>query len=119
MENLLDKHSIQKFKKDFPFSGYRGYNKDTQNKANYFTQYEIPSNFLKNYEEHFCETKRGDLIIFDRRLVHRSNNNLSSKFSFCAVTRVWDPTNDLTLSSDLGATPYGNNLGRPNLIVKP
>jgi hypothetical protein len=106
-------------KRDFPFSDYRGYNKDSQNQANYLNQYEIPSNFLGEYEEHFCDVDRGDLIIFDRGLVHRSNNNSSKNYSFAVVARIWDPTNDLTLSGDISATPYGNNIGRSNLIVEP
>ncbi len=104
---------------DFPFSDYQGFNRNSQNSANYFVQYEIPSNFLDQFSEHWCETRRGDLVIFDRNLVHRSNQNLSDSYSVALVARVWDPTDDLTLSGDIAATPYGGNIGRSNLNVTP
>jgi ectoine hydroxylase-related dioxygenase (phytanoyl-CoA dioxygenase family) len=103
--------------RDFPFSDYQGYNRDTQNKSNYFVQYEIPSNLLGGYKEHWCEVAPRDLIIFHRNLVHTSNQNTSSKYSVAAVARVWDPTDDLTISGSIGATPYGGNIGRANLVV--
>ena len=102
---------------DFPFADYQGFNKDSEGKSNYFIQYEIPENLLTDYSEHFCEIPRTSLIIFHRNLVHRSNQNLSDEYSVAVVARVWDPTADLTLSGAIGATPYGNNIGRPNLIV--
>lgn len=109
---------IKSHKKDFPFVDYQGFNKDTQNKSNFFIQYEIPQNFVDEYDEHLCNTERGDLVIFNRSLVHRSNNNVSPNYSFAGIARVWDPTDDLTLSGDLEAQPYGKNIGRPNLIVE-
>jgi len=103
----------------FPFSDYQGFNRDSQGKANHFVQYEIPNNFVEGFEEHWCETKRGDLVIFDRNLVHRSNHNYSDHYSVAMVARVWDPSDDLTLSGEMAATPYGGNIGRSNLIVEP
>jgi ectoine hydroxylase-related dioxygenase (phytanoyl-CoA dioxygenase family) len=106
-------------KRDFPFADYQGYNKDSQHKSNHFIQYEIPKNLLTDYEEHWCEVSPGDLIIFHKNLVHTSNQNTSSKYSIAVVARVWDPSDDLTLSGSIGATPYGGNLGRPDLVVSP
>jgi ectoine hydroxylase-related dioxygenase (phytanoyl-CoA dioxygenase family) len=103
--------------RDFPFSDYQGYNKDTQNKDNFFIQYEIPSNLLSDYKEHWCDVNRGDLIIFHKNLVHTSNQNTSSKYSVAVVARIWDPSDDLTISGSMSATPYGGNIGRPNLVV--
>lgn len=104
-------------KRDFPFSDYQGYSKDTQDKSNYFTQYEIPPNLLADYTEHWCEVSPMDLIIFHKNMVHTSNSNTSNKYSIAVVARVWDPTDDLTLSGSIVATPYGGNVGRPNLVV--
>ena len=104
-------------KRDFPFSDYRGYNKDSQNKSNYFTQYQIPANLLAEYKEHWCEVTPKDLIIFHKNMCHTSNENTSKKYSIAVVARVWDPSDDLTISGSMGATPYGGNVGRPNLIV--
>lgn len=102
---------------DFPFSDYQGYNKDTQNKQNHFIQYEIPSNLLIDFKEHFVEANRTDLVIFHKRMVHTSNQNTSKDYSVAVVARVWDPTDDLTISGNITATPYGGNIGRPNLVV--
>ncbi len=104
-------------KKDFPFSDYQGYNKDSQNKSNYFIQYEIPSSLLDGYKEYYCEVSPTDLVIFHKGLVHTSNPNTSNKYSLAVVSRVWDPSDDLTLSGSIGATPYGGNVGRANLWV--
>jgi ectoine hydroxylase-related dioxygenase (phytanoyl-CoA dioxygenase family) len=67
--------------------------------------------------EHWVEADVGDLVIFDKNLAHTSNANTSEKYSAAIVARVWDPTDDLTLSGNVDATPYGGNLGRQNLIV--
>lgn len=106
-------------KQSFPFSDYQGYGKDTENNANFFVQYEIPSNLLSEYKEHVCEAKPGDLVLFHKNTVHTSNQNLSETFSVAVVARVWDPTDDLTLSGAMAATPYGGNVGRANLVVEP
>lgn len=63
--------------------------------------------------------KPKDLVFFHRNLVHRSNQNKSDKYSFAVVSRIWDPSDDLTLSGSMGATPYGGNVGRSDLIVDP
>jgi ectoine hydroxylase-related dioxygenase (phytanoyl-CoA dioxygenase family) len=108
---------VASHKRDFPFSDYQGYNKDTQNKANYFIQYEIPENLVLGYREHWCEVEPKDLVIFDRSMVHTSNQNISDHYSVAVVARVWDPSEDLTLSGSMAATPYGGNIGRPGLVV--
>lgn len=105
--------------RDFPFADYQGYNKDTQNKNNFFVQYEVPANLLKDYKEHYCDNNPGDLVVFSRSMVHTSNQNMSDKYSVAVVARVWDPSDDLTLSGTISATPYGGNIGRSNLIVDP
>jgi ectoine hydroxylase-related dioxygenase (phytanoyl-CoA dioxygenase family) len=104
-------------KRDFPFSDYQGYNKDTQSKSNFFVQYEIPPNLLTKYKEYWCEVNPSDLVIFHKNMVHTSNQNFSKKYSVAVVARIWDPTDDLTLSGSIAATPYGGNVGRPNLVV--
>ncbi len=116
-ENGTMSFKVGSHKKDFPFSQYQGYDKDSQNKSNYFVQNEIPSNLLKDYKEHFCINSPGDLIVFNRSLVHTSNMNISNEYSFALVMRVWNPSDDLTLSGNIAATPYGNDKGRSGLIV--
>jgi len=104
-------------KSEFPFSDYVGYNNEAESKKNSYTQYEIPSKFVENYKEYFCETSPKDLVIFHRSLVHKSNINNSNKYSLAAVARVWDPSDDLTLSGAIDAQPYKANTGRSNLDV--
>lgn len=107
--------------RDFPFSEYTGYNKDTEGERNHFVQYEIPKNFLTDYikDEVVCETVPGDAVLFHRQMVHTSNPNTTDDYSFAIVARVWDPSNDLTISGDIAATPYGGDIGRSNLMVRP
>ena len=108
---------IGSHKRDFPFSEYRGFNKDSENKSNYYTQLDIPANLLNDYDEFFCEVKLGEAVFFDRSLVHRSNHNPTSSYSFAIVARVWEHSNDLTISGSLSATPYGGDVGRSDLYV--
>lgn len=108
-------------KREWPFAEYQGYDKDTEGKKGYFVQYEIPRGLVDaaGYGEHFIESNRGDLILFDRNLVHSSNINESGAYSFAVVARVWDPTDDLTLSGNMAVTPYGGDSGgRANLSVR-
>jgi hypothetical protein len=99
---------------------YTGYDKDSQDAKNHFVQFEIPQNFLTQYGEPVhCESSRSDVIFFDRNLIHTSNANTSHDLSFAVVLRVWDPSDDLTLSGNMEATPYGGNRGRADLVVNP
>jgi len=100
-------------------SEYTGYNKDTENKKNHFVQYELPANFLTEYDTHHCVSEKGDVIFFDRNLVHTSMPNVSKDMAFAIVCRVWTPEDDLTLSGNMECQPYGGNQGRANLIVRP
>jgi hypothetical protein len=108
---------VSSHKRDFPFAEYSGFNKDSENTANYFKQFDIPSNLLESYEEHFCETGRGSVVLFDRRLVHRSNNNSSSDYSVSIVARIWEHSNDVTLSGSMSSKPYGGDIGRSDFYV--
>lgn len=108
-------------KVDWPFAEYTGYNKDTEGKRNHFVQFEVPRNMVEDrFNEHVCETEPGDVVLFDRNLLHTSNPNTTDRYSFAVVARVWDPSDDLTLSGNLAVTPYsGNDVGRADLVVRP
>ena len=118
-ENGTMSFKVGSHKKVYPFSEYRGYGKDTENKPNHFVQYEIPDNFHAEFEEYHCESRRGEMVVFHSNLIHRSNPNLSDHYSFAMVARIWNPADDLTLSGTFAATPYGNDIGRADLIVNP
>jgi hypothetical protein len=98
---------------------YAGYEAGDEKKRNQFRQLEICENFLADYTYHRCVSNRGDVIIFDRNLVHASSPNHSDTPAFAIVCRVWDPSDDLTLSGEMEAAPYGGNQGRANLVVTP
>ncbi len=86
-----------------------------QTKPNSFIQLEVPENFHSEFEEVVIEAKRGDLVLFDRNLIHRSNANQTDKHSFACVARVWTPKDDLTLAGDICGEP----IGRAGLVVNP
>ena len=103
---------------DLPFNEYQGFDKSSENKKNHFIQYEVPENFVKNLKTFKSNLNVGDLLVFHRKSIHTSTPNLSKKYSFAIVFRVWDISKDLTMSGDLAVSPYrdvGN--GRPNLEV--
>ena len=106
----------QSHKKSYPFVEYQGYSAKSE-KKNSFIQMEIPANFLSDLNEHWVEANVGDLVMFDKNLAHTSNANMSDRYSAAIVARIWDPSDDLTLSGNVDATPYGGNLGRQNLVV--
>lgn len=118
-ENGAMSFKVGSHKRDFPFSEYQGYDRDTLGKPNHFVQYEIPEAFVADYPEHVCEAKRGDAILFHRRMVHRSNPNTTDRYSFALVARIYDPSDDLTISGHMAAKPYAGDIGRPGLCVRP
>ena len=112
------KFKVKTHKHHFPFSEHQGYQLNSDDKKKSFIQYEIPDNFLVDFDEFCCEVSRRDLVIFDKNLVHSSTINNSKKVSASLVAKVWDPENDLTLSGNLDSKTYKNDVGRSNLIVK-
>lgn len=106
----------QSHKNSYPFVEYQGYSAKSE-KKNSFIQMEIPPNFLADLNEYWVEANVGDLVVFDKNLAHTSNANTSNQYSAAVVARIWDPSDDLTLSGNVDATPYGGNLGRQNLVV--
>ena len=101
------------------FSEYTGYDRDTKGKANHFVQYEIPEALLTGFRRHDIHADPGDVIAFHKDLVHTSNPNESSRYSFALVARAWCPEADLTLSGDIAVQPYKDAHGYPDLRVDP
>jgi hypothetical protein len=101
----------------FYFSEYVGY--DGVPAANANVQYEIPSSFLSGYAQDIPRVKIGQGIFFDGKLVHRSIDNSTPTPYFTLVFRVFDYSNDLTLSSNWADLPYnGKSLGFPEINVQ-
>jgi len=96
------------------FLEYKGYD-DEIGKQNYHLQFAIPESFLDDYEQISVNAKRGDLVIFDRNLVHTSSLNTTKKISYATALRVCDMRYDLTLSGLMGTRPYTNDYGRPGI----
>lgn len=75
-----------------------------------FTQYAIVDKRLDKYGSDYMELDVGDLLIFHANLVHASTTNQSVKPSFTTVSRIFDISKDLTLSSNLSVRPFGSDL---------
>jgi hypothetical protein len=100
----------------FYFSEYSGYGEKVEKDAN--IQYEIPDNFISNYERTIPDVKLTEALFFDGKLVHRSIDNLTQRVFFTIVFRIFDYGNDLTLSSNWADIPYNRkSLGFPNINV--
>jgi hypothetical protein len=85
---------------------------------NTFVQYEVPDDWVNTYPTYECAGGRGDLIMFDRNLIHKSCENRSDNYAFAVVARAWCPIDDLTLSGTMSATPYGGDVGRADLVAE-
>ena len=102
----------------FYFSEYTGYDNKFDSAAN--VQYEIPASFLTSYAEEIPSVKVGEGLFFDGKLVHRSLDSPSDRPLFTIVFRVFDYSNDLTLSSNWADIPYNRkSLGWPEIRVQP
>jgi ectoine hydroxylase-related dioxygenase (phytanoyl-CoA dioxygenase family) len=122
IHNRIDGTSMEvcsgSHKKDwFYFSEYTGYDGKFDKDAN--VQYEIPDNFIIEYEKIIPDVKLTEALFFDGKLVHRSIDNITNNIFFTLVFRIFDYTNDLTLSSNWADIPYNRkSLGYPNINVK-
>ena len=98
------------------FSEYTGYNGIID--PNAYVQYEIPENLISGYESVIPKVKIGEAIFFDGKSVHRSLDNNSDNPYFTIVFRVFDYSNDLTLSSNWADIPYNRqSIGFPDINV--
>jgi hypothetical protein len=101
----------------FYFSEYTGYDGKFDKDAN--IQYEIPDNLIKGYDKIIPDVKLTEALFFDGKLVHRSIDNSTEKVLFTIVFRIFDYSNDLTLSSNWADIPYNRkSLGFPNIDVQ-
>lgn len=94
-------------KQKFSFCEYIGYAESTGELLN--KQYEIPSELLKDFRvigSPNCGI--GDLIVFDRSLVHSSVDNPYSYPLYALTVRVFDYSRDYTISSNWAETPYSS-----------
>ena len=102
---------------DLPFSDYAGGAGSPLEPMNTLTQYEIPESFISGLQVVSTESEVGDLVIFNRALVHRSNANTGASTAFALVTRMWTTERDLTISGDFDVLPYVSRSGRAGLVV--
>ncbi len=102
---------------NWDFVEYRGYDKNSYGKPNHFTQYEIPEEETKKFKKIPLILKRGDMVLFDRNLLHTSSVNKSERVSIASVMRIYDFRGDFTLSGNPEVKPYkDDSSGIPNLI---
>jgi len=77
--------------------------------------YSMESTIAEKFERVTAVTKRGDVLLFERNLLHMSTPNITNQYSFASVCRIWEPTQDLTLSGEFRVKPYNNDFGRPGI----
>ncbi len=90
------------------FSEFYGYDEQSEGDKSYYLQYEIPESELEGFEDVAIEAAPGDLVIFDRNLVHSSSVNQSLSPSYALACRAYDFRTDLTVSANWGERPYGD-----------
>jgi ectoine hydroxylase-related dioxygenase (phytanoyl-CoA dioxygenase family) len=100
-------------KTDWAFAEYHGFSKNSQGDKRYFLQYEIPPQELAAHEDVAVDARIGDLVIFDRRLVHRSSVNRGKVPSYAINMRPYDYRRDLTVSANWGERPYRDAAATP------
>ena len=70
-------------------------------------------------KEVHVEAERGDVVFFDRNLIHRSSANLSKENSFVFVMRCFDYRTDATVCGNPSERPYKSNVhGKSNFNLK-
>ena len=107
---------VSSHKKDwFYFSEYEGYKGKTNKDA--LVQYEIPEKFVKEFKTISPEVKKNEGLFFSGKIVHRSIDSKNNIF-YTLIFRIYDYTNDLTLSSNWADIPYNrNSFGIPDINV--
>jgi hypothetical protein len=107
--------AIGSHKKFYPdFATYQGYDKETLNSANHFVQLEVPESDVSEFEKVAIEARRGDVVLFERNLIHSGSVNQSSKISYNGVMRVFDYREDLTLTGSPVVKPT-SDYARPGM----
>ena len=105
-------------KKDwFYFSEYQGYDGVYDEKS--LVQYEIPENFIAKFKTEIPKVRKNEGLFFNGKIVHRSIDTKINQILFTIVFRVYDYSNDLTLSANWADIPYNRkSFGIPNIKVK-
>lgn len=98
-------------KKIHEFYEYQGFGGSGDN--DYYTQYEVPDS--SEFIELPLLSEPGDVVLFDRNLLHRSEVNEATNVSYLFINRFFDISKDLTISANLNIRPYSaeaKKLGR-------
>ena len=98
-------------KKIHEFYEYQGFGENGDKDS--YTQYETPDS--SEFSEVPLLSQPGDIVLFDRNLLHRSEVNEAANVSYLFVNRFFDISKDLTISANLNIRPYSaeaNKLGR-------
>ena len=100
----------------FSFVEYKGFSKRESQDAMTFQQFEVPTGEIQDFDPITINVKRGEVLLFDKNLVHRSVANISSQPVFTLVCRLWTNASDHTMSADIAVKPYtGQDLSCPSV----
>lgn len=106
----------------WPFIEWRGHEADTLGRKDHYLQYDVPESEIRGLPGICVEADPGDVVIFHRNLLHRSELNEGREPTYIWVDRHFDLRSDPTLSSNINIRPYSPEsvlAGRPGLYLKP
>lgn len=95
---------------------YFGHDDASFNAKNHIRQLEIPEEELAAYPKVPIEAKRGDIVFFQRNLVHATGENSGKDLSLSTVLRAFDYRKDLSLDANASAGMGFPDFARPGLV---
>lgn len=117
--SIRPKGHLRDYSQFSEFSGFSSVlsNKDgSLSESQNFYQLDIPDIDMKNLEVLPMEINVGDLVFFDQNMPHTSTVNNSSQPSFAYILRIYDFTNDRTLSNNNGVKRYTSDAAKNGFI---
>lgn len=113
---IRPKGHLRDYRQFSEFSGFSSVKKATMSESENLYQLDIPDIDMENLEIMPMELNVGDLVLFHQNMPHTSSINSSSHPSFAYILRIYDFTNDRTLSNNNGVKRYSIDAARNGFI---
>jgi ectoine hydroxylase-related dioxygenase (phytanoyl-CoA dioxygenase family) len=114
--HIRPKGHLRDYSQFSEFSGFSSVKGPTISESENLYQLDIPDIDMKNLEIMPMELNVGDLVLFNQNMPHTSTINNSSHPSFAYILRIYDFTNDRTLSNNNGVKRYSVDAARNGFI---